>query len=128
MSILPLFVNVVVGYCGAIASVDLPPHGQCAAIGINFTGMQGRPLTLAAIFGTNQLIADAVYARADKIYLWDPVAQDYERYAQQPSGDFSRHDAWQHGSPINPIVPLTHIPGPGRSRAAMNSWCGFLAR
>jgi hypothetical protein len=90
----------VVGF----VEVDLPPTGGCVFAAVNFKAVGGSNLTVAAIFGTNQLVKDTIFARADKIYLWNAGMQDFDRYAQKPSGGFYKQDSWQAGNPTNPVV------------------------
>ena len=89
-----------VGY----VQMTLPPTGGCVFAAVNFKAFEGSNLTLGAIFGTNQLIKDSIYARADKVYLWNPILQDFERYAQKTSGEFFMRKNWNSGTPTNPAI------------------------
>lgn len=89
-----------VGY----VKVALPLDGGSHAYAVNFVALGGSHLMLANVFGTNQLICDAVYARADKILIWNVGSQEFERYAQKPSGEFVTQENWDTGLASNPAM------------------------
>ncbi len=84
--------------------IDLPPAGGRVFTSANFRGLNGTALTLASVFGSHQLIRDELYARADKIYIWNMQTMDYDRYAQKPSGAFYAQKDWLTGNPVDPVL------------------------
>lgn len=86
------------------AKVALPPAGGYNCVAANFVSWGGSPIALAAMVGTNQWVRDAVYARADKIHVWNAGSQEFERYAQKPSGEFVKLEDWATGPASAPVL------------------------
>lgn len=84
--------------------VTIPPGGGYALVAVNFNSFDGSNLSLLDIFGTNQLTKANVYARADKVYVWNYDLDDYKRYAQKTSGDFYEQADWVTGAATNPVI------------------------
>jgi len=64
------------------------PSNQYTMVGVCFDKVGGDSMTLAEMFGTNQLKMSVLPGQADKVILWNVVSQQYTQYAQRPDGTF----------------------------------------
>jgi hypothetical protein len=71
-----------------VVKVDIRPGGQFSLVSFNFHGVGGQSATLSDLFDSNPIIANNSAARADKIYIYDPVFQSYEIYYKKTDGSF----------------------------------------